>query len=496
MMACLSRWLGLVTYPISMDLQYSDLSGLVYRASLGARDAQHHLALDFSTPVSYLFTQRDCPVFVKCYETSVQLDAMISRSIYSVADGSMLGRNILFLISQTPREDSMLVRDVAGAVGVGPESVLFSQKIIQVASSGPDGRFQLSELDREETEDVVQWFGSSEATVWRVLVELLGWTVRGDIDFRIGRGAVIPFQFCRQILPDLPALCQMRTNDWLWKDDPPIQLVVKLGIVEVTLSFSRFKFAEEGGTMLLGLTLLESLDALIFDYETGRVGIRRVPAAIAQRERLSLSMPISTLVPQFGEIEIDVKKQEISAERGSIFILENVEPRKSILIGSRPALCWTFWRIDGQDSEEHIEVFGPAIGVGMRNLLFNWSDSRLSWFFTPESGRYLKVQVSQRSSETEICGVVGVDLDQFEVPSVMPATGPAVGVECPVCLDQIAEGEAVQALHGCNHPMHPGCASQWINTQPSCPVCRSKVDLRTTTADPLETAVLLDCLVS
>jgi Ring finger domain len=49
------------------------------------------------------------------------------------------------------------------------------------------------------------------------------------------------------------------------------------------------------------------------------------------------------------------------------------------------------------------------------------------------------------------------------------------GLECSVCLSDIAEGEEVRILPKCNHGFHVKCIDMWFHSHSTCPLCRSAV---------------------
>lgn len=46
-------------------------------------------------------------------------------------------------------------------------------------------------------------------------------------------------------------------------------------------------------------------------------------------------------------------------------------------------------------------------------------------------------------------------------------------MDCPICLSEFEEGEAVKAIPFCKHVFHPECIDTWLSSHVSCPVCRS-----------------------
>lgn len=49
------------------------------------------------------------------------------------------------------------------------------------------------------------------------------------------------------------------------------------------------------------------------------------------------------------------------------------------------------------------------------------------------------------------------------------------GIECAVCLSELAEGEEARILPKCNHGFHVGCIDMWFNSHTTCPLCRAAV---------------------
>ncbi|PKA60745.1 Putative RING-H2 finger protein ATL12 [Apostasia shenzhenica] len=48
---------------------------------------------------------------------------------------------------------------------------------------------------------------------------------------------------------------------------------------------------------------------------------------------------------------------------------------------------------------------------------------------------------------------------------------------CAVCLSRFLAGEALCLLPSCLHAFHSPCIDSWLRASPSCPLCRSPVDL-------------------
>ncbi|EHA8592051.1 RING-H2 finger protein ATL3 [Cocos nucifera] len=49
------------------------------------------------------------------------------------------------------------------------------------------------------------------------------------------------------------------------------------------------------------------------------------------------------------------------------------------------------------------------------------------------------------------------------------------GLECAVCLSELADGEAARLLPKCNHGFHLECIDMWFDSHSTCPLCRCPV---------------------
>ncbi|XP_062025780.1 RING-H2 finger protein ATL3 [Rosa rugosa] len=49
------------------------------------------------------------------------------------------------------------------------------------------------------------------------------------------------------------------------------------------------------------------------------------------------------------------------------------------------------------------------------------------------------------------------------------------GLECAVCLSDLAQGEKARLLPKCNHGFHVECIDMWFQSHSTCPLCRSAV---------------------
>ncbi|CAI9089271.1 OLC1v1023818C1 [Oldenlandia corymbosa var. corymbosa] len=52
------------------------------------------------------------------------------------------------------------------------------------------------------------------------------------------------------------------------------------------------------------------------------------------------------------------------------------------------------------------------------------------------------------------------------------------GTECSVCLSLLEDGEIARKLPNCGHVFHSECIDTWLNSQSTCPICRTGVEPR------------------
>ncbi|URE37335.1 finger protein [Musa troglodytarum] len=52
------------------------------------------------------------------------------------------------------------------------------------------------------------------------------------------------------------------------------------------------------------------------------------------------------------------------------------------------------------------------------------------------------------------------------------------GIECAICLSELADGEEARLLPQCGHGFHRRCIDPWLRINDTCPLCRSRVGAR------------------
>ncbi|KAL4584504.1 hypothetical protein LXL04_009107 [Taraxacum kok-saghyz] len=50
-----------------------------------------------------------------------------------------------------------------------------------------------------------------------------------------------------------------------------------------------------------------------------------------------------------------------------------------------------------------------------------------------------------------------------------------LGVDCIVCLSQVALGESLAMLERCQHGFHDECLETWLKEHKNCPLCRTPI---------------------
>ncbi|KAK8970989.1 RING-H2 finger protein ATL60 [Platanthera guangdongensis] len=58
------------------------------------------------------------------------------------------------------------------------------------------------------------------------------------------------------------------------------------------------------------------------------------------------------------------------------------------------------------------------------------------------------------------------------------------GIECAVCLAELAAGDEARLLEKCGHGFHLECIDMWLGSHTTCPVCRCSVGLQASVEPP------------
>lgn len=106
------------------------------------------------------------------------------------------------------------------------------------------------------------------------------------------------------------------------------------------------------------------------------------------------------------------------------------------------------------------------------------------WWHVPQSPRRRRFAFAFASGQD---GALRSGLD----PSVLRSLPVMVfqpqdfkdGLECAVCLSELAQGEKARLLPKCNHGFHLDCIDMWFQSHATCPLCRTSVASSTTAND-------------
>lgn len=83
----------------------------------------------------------------------------------------------------------------------------------------------------------------------------------------------------------------------------------------------------------------------------------------------------------------------------------------------------------------------------------------------------------------------------FKQSSAAAAADRASSVECAVCLSMLEDGEMARSLPNCKHTFHADCIDQWLESNSTCPICRTGAEPRLV-AEPREGVVVAPPLES
>ena len=71
-------------------------------------------------------------------------------------------------------------------------------------------------------------------------------------------------------------------------------------------------------------------------------------------------------------------------------------------------------------------------------------------------------------------------IDTFVLNKSEKATDPRIGICCPICLYEYQTGDEVSIVTACQHAYHTECLKMWLPRSPTCPYCRSALELKCT----------------
>ncbi|PIA64471.1 hypothetical protein AQUCO_00100150v1 [Aquilegia coerulea] len=91
-------------------------------------------------------------------------------------------------------------------------------------------------------------------------------------------------------------------------------------------------------------------------------------------------------------------------------------------------------------------------------------------FFGPLPGPWMTVDAF-----TELRKMTEVEKDTLLGPKVFVVESD--DDVCPICLDDIKEGDEARTIPSCKHIFHNNCISKWVEKKKTCPLCRLDMNL-------------------
>ncbi|PKA48751.1 Putative RING-H2 finger protein ATL12 [Apostasia shenzhenica] len=81
-----------------------------------------------------------------------------------------------------------------------------------------------------------------------------------------------------------------------------------------------------------------------------------------------------------------------------------------------------------------------------------------------------------RGETGRLSGVDKAVIESLPVFQFSSLKGSRDGLECSVCLSRFVENDDLRLLPRCKHAFHVDCIDRWLDSQSTCPLCRSRVD--------------------
>ena len=494
--------------------QHSSLSGLVVDADMGIAPQSIALAIDFNENENFIFLNKHCPPFVRCFVLSESFS--VGTSVNGVAEHVWLGtcrsKHAFFLSAQPPH--SSQYRDVAGIIAAGPYSEFFELETLLVKEGGQ--RVEVEILNSVPND--VLWIPTVPFPEWTVQAELFSTSLPLSIDpaeLSLVLPKSIQSELIVRAIQTVPVLpkgdsgvwinCRQEHGEWVLNNE--FQIAIRISrSMEVRLNAIVFQernpkvwsMEDENGNELffcsnslrftsgravIGRLLLRSVDGLLFDYErirVGIVGLRQTAPSIGP-----MRLPFDSIVPRFKYPTI------LPMSGGHMVALEKSIDGNLILASRDPTIvdgewdCWFFFGPDqsyiGQDIGQANHV-GQDIIVGESNGI-SITTQRVVLSFKPATANSRRIlSIKQKENILNIC--VQHSFTQFDLPQARLVTQSDLEKmsDCPICLSPISVGDTVQSMRNCVHAFHSNCVRQWIIKHPSCPTCRSPIE--TTTPAP------------
>lgn len=514
---------------------YSAFSGLTGIFSVGVPSQELRLSLDFSSDNILLFSESVCPPFVRyCYSMadsdSLARGGMVGgiqdeRGFRSVFSGSEL---VEFNADPAPLPTSLVMEwrpltteftEVAGVLGIGPSSPLFTGKRVRVSRDRLRGKHSVSisaALPQPSALSVA--VTSTSETAWSfsgslVLSEAIGWGA--DIVLDLSQQELLIPDRRRGELSDRMHPHAYIENDRLMVDcnlwgmpSPELQLsfaihqgrkrhLVKFAMESLVLpnemsSFTmrltsklrpacptRVRF-HASDTVVLGRPVLESVSSIVLDFARRQIEFGSQPAVASE---LWSPVPLAPpLVPVFTSPSVLIEGLHrvislgVDRDADEALVLLNLDPS--------PLDDGIGWRLIRSGPRGRLDRPDLTFPGGALSVELQLSFSELSFVTYPgqdSSGH--RVILRRTAQFVDIIMAQRVSLEMLDMPPA-EVVDTAAG-ECSICLEEMAAGQTVQRLPACSHRFHVVCIRRWLRRlgDPTCPVCRTIVR----PAEPAET---------
>ncbi len=487
--------------------ELSLLSGLTVDVGIGFPPQSIRLGLDFFSSSSSLFLDDDCPLFVDCYASTNSMTLFRGLHARTPEETVWLGNLRVETVSFGPT--SVLsplkprYRDVAGTLGVSPESFFFANRAV-VFIIEADGRIKANVFKTAPEE--LRWAIPSIPYSWQFPVSVVlnneeivdsEFGLRLEMDF-LEHGLVLPTFMHRRIqralasagidiYDDLRVRCSghvfkfrfgFGNNLWLTlRSEALIDLADQLTVVNtegesVNMCKLHIRFAQRlSGTVGRILFVSSGVGSRFwFNFSSKSFSFHQMPTDPSRIES-------RVFVPLFNQPTLFDQRLEFSRANGDgdLLLLKEYPEKTRILTTGDSSDCWNFLSVSGKLAPNELQLAGDS-----RLRSFAVSETQIVFHLSASEGDDLTI-ISEHGSIMRFC-VRRDSLSEFHLPK--PQTCEECENLCAICLEGIEAGALVQRMNDCCHSFHKNCVNRWFALKRDCPTCRTPVQTTTTTAIP------------
>jgi hypothetical protein len=478
--------------------EFSALSGIVVGK----------YALDFSTSESFAYSPDNYPEFLDC-STSQDLN--------------LGGFSFSSVINVNPENYiTARFRDVCGALGVGPLSQGFANRLIEYKETDSTVYRSTRPLFKEHRREVIGTFGSNMWKLETVQTDNTGWIVeKGEIFFTdtqvpskwlaLDPGSpdiIFPISLRMWVESKLSLSVNLETGRLIDENcfgrrhidivfgpleiiQIPYQSILHDRRENCCVLKIRVSHKIASNVVVLGRPFFRQLHNVVFDYTAKSVWISPSPAgAKPPVEYISRYVRVPTFSrPRTFRNGQPAVTFAFPSHNEDMLVLESLRPTTETN-SEGAATCWTFHRVDVQEvllseeSEVPTTIEFSGTGFGRPKVKFVRSSGVLL-FKSQDSVMQLErvlMFVEQYVHKSQVCYFApsegrGSTPAAYELPSPQKYDGKSVE-ECPICLGEIVpESSIVQRMPVCEHFYHSDCIREWLvnRGKSTCPLCRDFV---------------------